>query len=68
MKKNIFYLIIGFISIALLAIFWYSIEYIQTVLPVVAFIIGVVIIYAAYRRVDDFIEDERSARITEKAA
>ncbi|MFA6362493.1 DUF2178 domain-containing protein [Methanoregula sp.] len=68
MKKNIFYLIIGFVALALLAIFWYSVETFTPVLSMIAFVIGVVVIYVAYRRVDDFIEDERSARITEKAA
>jgi len=68
MKKNIFYLILGFIALALLAIFWYSVESFTPLLFMIAFVIGVVLIYLAYRRVDDFIEDERSARITEKAA
>ena len=34
----------------------------------IAFVVGVVLLYLVYRRVEDFIEDERSARITEKAA
>jgi uncharacterized membrane protein len=68
MKKNIFYLIIGCIALALLAIFWYSVESFTPFLFMIAFVIGVVLIYLAYRRVDDFIDDERSARITEKAA
>ena len=34
----------------------------------IAFVIGVILLYLTYRRVDDFVEDERSARITEKAA
>jgi len=68
MKKNIFYLILGFIALALLAIFWYSVESFTPLLFMIAFVIGVVLIYLTYRRVDDFIEDERSARITEKAA
>jgi uncharacterized membrane protein len=68
MKKNIFYLIGGFVALALLAIFWYSVETFNPVLFMIAFVIGVILMYLAYRRVDDFIEDERSARITEKAA
>ena len=68
MKKNIFYLMLGFIALALLAIFWYSVESFTPLLFMIAFVIGVVLIYLTYRRVDDFIEDERSARITEKAA
>ena len=68
MKKNIFYLIIGCIALALLAIFWYSVESFTPLLSMIAFVIGVVIIYLTYRSVDDLIEDERSAKITEKAA
>jgi uncharacterized membrane protein len=68
MKKNIFYLIIGFVALALLAVFWYSVESFTPFIFMIAFVIGIVLLYLAYRRVDDFIEDERSARITEKAA
>lgn len=68
MKKNIFYLIIGFVALLLLAVFWYSVENFTPVFSMIAFVLGVIVIYAAYRRVDDYIEDERSARITEKAA
>ena len=68
MKKNIFYLTIGFVALALFAIFWYSVENFTPVFFMIAFVIGVVLLYLIYRRVDDFIEDERSARITEKAA
>jgi uncharacterized membrane protein len=69
MKKNTFYLIIGCIALALLAIFIYSVE--THVIPLwfepLAFIIGVLIAYTARKSVTDLIEDERSARITEKA-
>ena len=68
MKKNVFYLILGFIALALLAIFWYSVESFTPLLFIIAFVIGVVLIYLMYRSVDGFIEDERSAGITEKAA
>jgi len=68
MKKNIFYLLVGFVALALVVVFWYSIEYFIPVLFMLAFIVGVVLAYLAYRKVDDFQEDERSARITEKAA
>ena len=68
MKKNIFYLIIGFVALALFAILWYSVETFTPVLFMIAFVVGVVLLYLVYRRVEDFIEDERSARITEKAA
>ena len=68
MKKNIFYLTIGAVAVVLLAIFWYSVENFTPLFFTVAFVAGVVLLYLAYRRVEDFIEDERSARITEKAA
>ncbi|WP_292368003.1 DUF2178 domain-containing protein [Methanoregula sp. UBA64] len=68
MKKNIFYLLIGFIAVLLLAVFWYSVENFTPIFSMVAFVLGVIVIYMAYRKVDDYIEDERSARITEKAA
>ncbi|MDD1701975.1 MAG: DUF2178 domain-containing protein [Methanoregula sp.] len=68
MKKNIFYLIIGFVALLLLAIFWYSVENYTPLFFMAAFVIGVVAIYLAYRRVSDFVEDERSAKISEKAA
>jgi uncharacterized membrane protein len=68
MKKNSFYLLIGCIAVALLVIFWYSIENSVHFFTESAFIIGVVIIYFARRRVTDLVEDERSAKITEKAA
>ena len=68
MKKNIFYLITGFVACILLAIFWYSVENFTPVLFAIAFVIGVILLYLIYRKVEDFVEDERSARITEKAA
>lgn len=59
---------IGVVALVLLAIFGYSVEKFTPVLFMIAFVIGVILLYVAYRRVDDFIEDERSTRITEKAA
>jgi uncharacterized membrane protein len=68
MKKNIFYLMIGVVAVALLAIFWYSVEHFVPLFFTISFVIGVILLYFAYRTVEDFIEDERGARITEKAA
>ncbi|MGA2104002.1 MAG: DUF2178 domain-containing protein [Methanoregula sp.] len=68
MKKNIFYLITGVVAFILLAIFWYSVENFTPVIFTIAFVIGVILLYLVYRKVEDFVEDERSARITEKAA
>ena len=68
MKKNTLYLLIGCIALALLAIFWYSVEINNPFLIEISFVLGIVIIYLARRNVTDLIEDERSAKITEKAA
>jgi uncharacterized membrane protein len=68
MKKNTFYLLIGCIALALLGLFWYSVELHTPLLIEIAFIIGIVIVYMARRTVTDIIEDERSAKITEEAA
>ncbi len=68
MKKNTFYLIAGCIAVALLAIFWYSVEIENPFLIEGAFVAGVALAYFARTKVTDLIEDERSARITEKAS
>jgi uncharacterized membrane protein len=68
MKKNTFYLICGCIAVILLAIFWYSDEIHAPIFIEVAFVIAVAIIYCTRRQVKDLIEDERGAKITEKAA
>ena len=69
MKKNTFYLFGGCIALVLLAIFWYSVEtHLPPLLIESAFIIAIGISYLARKKVTDLIEDERSARITEKAA
>ena len=68
MKKNTFYIFTGFIALALLAIFWYSVELHLPFVLEIAIIIGIGAIYFARRNVTDLIEDERSARITEIAA
>lgn len=68
MKKNSFYLIIGCIALALLALFWYSVEIHNPFVIEIAFVIAIVIIYRAKGKVTDLIEDERSAKISEQAA
>ncbi len=69
MKKNTFFLFVGCIALVLLAIFWYSVEtHPPPLLIESAFIIAIGIIYLARKKVTDLIEDERSAKITEKAA
>jgi len=68
MKKNTFYLAVGCIALALLAIFWYSVELHIRFLAEAAFIIAIVIIYFIRKKVTDIIEDERTARISEQAS
>jgi uncharacterized membrane protein len=68
MKKNTFYLVVGCIGLALLAIFWYSVEVHRPLFVELAFIIAIVIIYLARKKVTDIIEDERTAKISEQAA
>nr|WP_319376450.1 DUF2178 domain-containing protein [uncultured Methanoregula sp.] len=67
MKKNTFYLLIGCISLILLAVFWYSVEIHNPFIIEAAFIIAVALAYLIRRRVVDMSEDERSAKITEQA-
>jgi uncharacterized membrane protein len=68
MKKNTFYLVVGCIALALLAIFWYSIEHHIRFLVEVSFVFAIVIIWLTRKKVTDFIEDERTAKISEQAA
>lgn len=68
MKKNSFYLVVGCIALALLAIFWYSVEHHIRFVTEAAFVAAIVIIYFIRSKVTDFIEDERTARISEQAA
>jgi uncharacterized membrane protein len=67
MKKNSFYLLVGCIALVLLAIFWYSVE-IHNPFPIeIAFVLGIIAIWYARKRVTDLIDDERSAKINEQA-
>jgi uncharacterized membrane protein len=68
MKKNTFYLLVGFIALILLGLFWYSVELHRPFLIEIAFIIAIVIVWFARKRVTDIIDDERTAKITEQAA
>ena len=68
MKKNTFYLLCGCIALVLLALFWYSIEINNSLLIEIAFVLGIILVYILRRMVTDLIEDERSRKITEKAA
>ena len=67
MKKNTFYLVGGCIALALLLIFWYSVELHTPLLIEIAFIIGIALVYLAQRRVTGIINDERDVKIGEQA-
>jgi uncharacterized membrane protein len=67
MKKNGFYLLIGCVALALLGILWYSVEVHRPLIIEISFIIAIIIVYLARRKVEDLIEDERSIKITEQA-
>jgi len=68
MKKNAFYFLTGCVAILLLVIFWYSVEADMPLLIEAAFVVAVTVLWYSRTRITDLIEDERSARITEKAA
>ncbi|HSA37509.1 MAG TPA: DUF2178 domain-containing protein [Methanoregula sp.] len=68
MKKNTFYLVVGCVALALLAIFWYSVEVHSPFIVEAAFIVAIAFIYLIRKKVTDFIEDERTAKISEQAA
>ena len=68
MKRNTFYLLAGIVALIEVGIFWLSVKVEEPILIQVAFILGVFLIYMARRRVEDRIEDERTAMITQKAA
>jgi uncharacterized membrane protein len=67
MKKNTFYLLFGCIALALLIVFWYSVELHTPLLIEIAFVIGIALVYLAKRKVTDVINDERDVKITEQA-
>lgn len=67
MKKNGFYLLLGIVAIALVGIFWYSVEHDLALFMELAFIAAVAIVYYVKVKFADFTEDERDIIIAEKA-
>jgi uncharacterized membrane protein len=67
MKKNTFYLIGGCIALALLIVFWYSVELKNPLFIEIAFIAGIALVYLAKRNVTGIINDERDVKIGEQA-
>ena len=62
-----FYLLVGCVALALLLIFWYSVELHISLIIELAFIVGIILVVAARTRVTDWIDDERDIKITEQA-
>ncbi|HNT07656.1 DUF2178 domain-containing protein, partial [Methanoculleus sp.] len=68
MKRNTFYLLVGIVALIEVGIFWLSVEAERPILIQVAFVLGVILLYAVRRTVEERMEDERTAMITQKAA
>lgn len=68
MKRNTFYILAGIVGLALVGIFWLSVEIHNPTLITVAFIAGIVILYWLRTRISDRIEDERTILISQKSA
>ncbi|HIH03698.1 MAG TPA: DUF2178 domain-containing protein, partial [Methanoregulaceae archaeon] len=68
MKRNTFYLLIGVIGMLLAGVLWASIELSSSTAIQGAFLIAVLLVYAARRTVSETIEDERTNVITQHAA
>jgi len=67
MKQNIFYLMAGIIGLAEVGIFWLAVELKNPFIIMGSFTIGIVFLYALWRKVSDRKDDERAVFITEKA-
>ena len=68
MKRNTFYLLIGVTGMLLVALLWASIGLAMPILIQGAFLIGLLLVYAARRTVTETIDDERTNVITQNAA
>ena len=67
MKQNIFYILAGIVGLIEVGAFWFSVQYRMPFLISAVFIAGVVLLYAAWRRISDRQVDERAALINQKA-
>jgi uncharacterized membrane protein len=68
MRRNTFYLLIGVTGMLLVGMLWASIELAKPILIQGAFLLGVLLVYAAKRTVSETIDDERTNVITQHAA
>lgn len=67
MKQNTFYILAGIVGLIEVGTFWISVQYRMPFLISTVFILGVVLFYAAWRRISDRQVDERAALINQKA-
>lgn len=68
MKRKTFYLLACIVALAGVGIFWLSVR-LENPIPIqAAFVVGVILLYLARRRIEETIEDERTPMITQKAA
>ncbi len=68
MKQNIFYLLVGIITLIEVGIFWVSIQLDMPFLIQTAVILGIILVYFARRTVETALEDERTQFIAQMAA
>ncbi|MCE5298977.1 MAG: DUF2178 domain-containing protein [Methanoregulaceae archaeon] len=67
MKQNTFYVLAGIVGLIEVGAFWFSVQYLMPFLISAIFIAGVVLLYAAWRRISDRQVDERAVLINQKA-
>ena len=67
MKQNTFYLLAGIVGLVEVGLFYLSVEFRNPLLIIAGFILGILLLYAAQRRITDRRVDERAALITQKA-
>jgi len=68
MKRNEFYLLAGIVIFSEVLIVYIAAQNMVPFVVSIAIIMGIAVLYFAWRRIDDIIEDERWILITEKAA
>jgi len=68
MKRNTFYILLGIVALLEVVAFWVAVQLARPIVIQVAFILGVLLLYAARRMVEERLEDERTNLITQKAA
>jgi uncharacterized membrane protein len=67
MKQNTFYMLAGIVGLIEVGLFYLSVEFRNPMMITVAFVAGILLLFAARRRITDRQVDERAALITQKA-